>query len=74
MLINSDVRGALPDITCPVLALAGRHDPFGTPQILESATAVIPNVRFAVIEGGHFMHVQSPTRVAEAIIPFLTDA
>jgi len=71
MLINTNVRAFLPDIACPVLALAGSYDPFGTPQVVQSATAEIPHVEFRIVEGGHFMSVQSPARVAEAITPFL---
>jgi pimeloyl-ACP methyl ester carboxylesterase len=72
MLISTNVRAFLPEIVCPVLALAGSYDPFGTPQLIQSATAEIPHVEFRTVEGGHFMSVQSPARVAEAIIPFLT--
>jgi 3-oxoadipate enol-lactonase len=71
MLALTDLSGDLPRIACPVLVLAGRHDPFGTPKLVEAATAVIPAVRFAVVEGGHFMSVQSPDRVAEAIMNFI---
>ena len=74
MLAEADVRAELPILACPVLALAGRYDPFGTPEIVERAVAAIPDVRFAVVEGGHFMSVQSPARVAEAIIPFIAPA
>jgi pimeloyl-ACP methyl ester carboxylesterase len=71
MLVEAKVRERLDAIRCPVLALAGRHDPFGTPEIVEAATRTIPDVRFAVVEGGHFMSVQNPERVAEAIRFFL---
>ena len=71
MLVHAQVKAELGRIGCPVLALAGRFDPFGTPEIVEAATRVIPDVRFKVVEGGHFMSVQSPEKVAEAMIPFL---
>ncbi|NEI74556.1 alpha/beta fold hydrolase [Rhizobium lusitanum] len=74
MLVHANIRAELASIRCPVLALAGRHDPFGTPEIVEAATKVIPDVRFAVVEGGHFMSVQSTEQVAEAIKPFLQAA
>lgn len=72
MLVRADVRSELGSIRCPVLVLAGRHDPFGTPEIVEAATRAIPDVSFRVVEGGHFMSVQSPDRVAEAIRPFVS--
>lgn len=74
MLVKAETRQELADITCPVLALAGRYDPFGTPEIIETATKTIRDCRFSVVEGGHFMSVQNPDRVADAMRAFLVEA
>lgn len=74
MLVKADTRGELARVACPVLALAGRYDPFGTPEIFETATKIVPDITFGVVEGGHFMSVQNPDRVAQAIRPFLLEA
>jgi pimeloyl-ACP methyl ester carboxylesterase len=71
MLIAMDAAGDLARIACPVLVLAGRHDPFGRPDLVQAAIRVIPGVRFLVVEGGHFMSVQNPGCMAEAIGEFI---
>lgn len=74
MLVKAETRKELADIACPVLALAGKHDPFGTPEIIETATKSIRDCRFSVVDGGHFMSVQNPDRVADAMRVFLIEA
>lgn len=73
-LATSDIKSRLDGIACPVLALAGRYDPFGTPEIVENAVEPIANKQFEVVEGGHFMSVQNPERVVAAMLPFLNAA
>lgn len=73
MLVHADIRACLSEIACPTLVLAGRHDPFCTPQAVESAAARIPHALFRVVEGGHFMSVQNPGRVAAEVAPFLME-
>lgn len=74
MLVKAETRRELAEIACPVLALAGRHDPFGTPEIIETAAKNVRDCRFSVVDGGHFMSIQNPDRVAEAMRDFLLEA
>jgi 3-oxoadipate enol-lactonase len=60
MLIDTDVSDLLPAIGCLVDVFAGKLDPFCTPEIAEAVTRPIRNRRYKVLDGGHFMHVQSP--------------
>jgi 3-oxoadipate enol-lactonase len=73
ILIDQDLRPELARIACPTLVLAGRHDPFGTPEALDAGTSALPQRSFATLEGGHFMSIQSPLVVADALVPFLGD-
>jgi pimeloyl-ACP methyl ester carboxylesterase len=71
MLVRAETRKELADVTCPVLALAGKYDPYWTPEMIETAVTIVRHVKFEVVEAGHFMSIQSPDRVAAAIRPFL---
>lgn len=71
MLVEIDLSADLAALSLPVLVLAGEHDPFGTPEIVERLTATIPTREYSVAAGGHFMAVQSPAILAEALKPFL---
>jgi 3-oxoadipate enol-lactonase len=67
MLIAVDLTDDLASINIPVMVLAGRHDPFGTPEIVEKLTSSIKDRNFKILEGGHFMTVQSPAVLADAL-------
>ena len=67
MLIAIDLTDDLASINIPVMVLAGRHDPFGTPEIVEKLTSSIKDRNFKILEGGHFMAVQSPAVLADAL-------
>jgi len=67
VLIEHDLRPELVEVDCPVLVLAGAYDPFGPPESLEAGTARLPRRTFRTIEAGHFMAVQSPALVAQAM-------
>jgi 3-oxoadipate enol-lactonase len=71
MLVKSPVRSELAKITCPVLVLAGLHDPFNPPEAVATDAGAIPDMRMASVEGGHFMSVQSPDRLVAALGDFL---
>ena len=73
ILVDQDLRPELAGIACPTLVLAGRHDPFGPPEAVDAGTAALRDRTFAALEGGHFMCIQSPGLVAEAISKFLAD-
>ena len=67
VLIEHDLRPELDQVECPTLVLAGVHDPFGPPDSLEAGTARLRQRRFVAVEAGHFMAVQSPGVVADAV-------
>lgn len=71
MLINADLTGDLAGIAAPALVLAGRYDPFGTPDIVDARTGAMQRRDFRVLDGGHFLAVQSPAVLAAALVPFL---
>ena len=73
ILIENDLRPELASIVCPTLVLAGRHDPFAAPDALRGLAEAMPDGRFAMVDGGHFMAVQSPDLLAAAALAFLTD-
>jgi 3-oxoadipate enol-lactonase len=71
MLLNGTVGDDLSHIACPVLMIAGTHDKLRPPTLVEPMAARMPNAQFRVLETGHFMAVQTPALVAEAIGGFL---
>lgn len=73
VLIDHDLRPELAGVACPVLVLAGRFDPFSGPDAVDAGTAALPDRSFRVVDGGHFMTLQSPHLVAEATRAFLQD-
>ena len=73
MLADSTLTGKLSGVTCPVLLLAGVHDPLRPPSAIEPLAAELPNARFRALETGHFMAVQTPGIVAEAMVGFLRE-
>ncbi len=71
MLIESTVTEELPRIACPALLLAGTHDKLRPPSLVEPLARGMPNARFQALDTGHFMAVQTPAIVAEAVGNFL---
>jgi len=71
MLVDSNVTEELPSIACPVLLLAGVHDRLRPPALVEPLAGQMRDARFRALETGHFMAVQTPALVAEAIGGFL---
>lgn len=71
MLVAAELAPALARLAMPVCVAAGRHDPFGTPEIVDRLTAALPRRDYRVLEAGHFAAVQSPAVVAETILDAL---
>jgi len=71
MLAGYDLTPSLPRIACPTLLLAGVHDRLRPPEVVEPLAKLIPGARFRTLETAHFMAVQTPDLVAEAIGGFL---
>lgn len=68
-----DLRPQLPAITCPVLAVQGTADPYGTTAHVEAIrdTATGP-VELLLLDAGHSPHLEHPYTVAAALTRFLT--
>jgi len=73
MLVDATINDELPLITCPALLLAGTHDKLRPPAVVEPLAQRMPQARFQALETGHFMAVQTPRSVAEAIAAFLRE-
>jgi len=71
MLVGMDLNPLCATVTCPVLVMAGRHDPLRSPGVVGPVARAIPGARFVEIESGHFMAVQTPDIVASMINQFL---
>jgi len=71
MLIGMDLNPLCPALRCPVLVMAGKHDPLRPPSLIEPLSRTIPGARFVEVEAGHFMAVQAPDFVAATINDFL---
>lgn len=62
-------QGLWPRVTCPVVALKGRHDVFLARDDLERLAAVVPQLQSRIIDDcGHFAHVERPFAVLDALV------
>ena len=73
----SDAGAQLPNVSCPVLIIEGSADPDWADPRAEGMKIIaeLPSGlgELAVIEGaGHYAHVQTPERVLDLALPFLT--
>jgi len=67
-----NLRPELPAITCPVLAVQGTADPYGTPSHVEAIRdAAAAPVELLLLDGGHAPHLEHPVAVEQAITQFL---
>lgn len=67
-----DLRPELPGIRCPVLAVQGTADPYGTLVHVEAVRDLASGpVELLVLDGGHSPHLEEPDRVDEAVVEFL---
>jgi 3-oxoadipate enol-lactonase len=71
MLVEAWINEELEGIASPALLLAGTKDRLRPPTLVEPLARAMPNARFQALESGHFMAVQTPAIVAEAIGGFL---
>jgi 3-oxoadipate enol-lactonase len=71
MLAASDLTGELGRVACPTLVIAGRFDRTRPQAVSEPVARAIPGARYKVLESGHYMAVQTPELVANAIAEFL---
>ena len=71
MLLDANIEEAFPKIACPTLVLAGLHDRARPPEAVVPTAKLIPGAQYRVVDSGHFMAVQTPALIADAIGGFL---
>ncbi len=70
-LYDDPLTPKLPEIRCPVLLIVGDKDPMG-PKASSIIAAQFPNAELVTVEDcGHWVHVDEPDAVLEAIDHFL---
>lgn len=67
---HHDTWDRLPQITCPVLVAAGRHDGIALPETQERLAARIPGAQLRFFDGGHLFMIQDRAAVP-AMVEFL---
>jgi pimeloyl-ACP methyl ester carboxylesterase len=61
----------LPQIKCPTMVVAGRHDTVRPPAGTQELAAKIPGARFELIEtAGHFMPTTAPAALLALLLDF----
>ena len=73
MLAGTDLQAELARIACPVLVLGGALDRVRPPALAEPVARAIPGARYALLQTGHYMAVETPELVASAIGDFLDE-
>jgi 3-oxoadipate enol-lactonase len=68
-----DAWERLPQIRCPVMIAAGRHDGLALPETQERLAARIPDASLQFFDGGHLFMIQDRAAVP-AMVAFLTAA
>jgi 3-oxoadipate enol-lactonase len=71
MLAQTNVTRLLPEIKCPTLVVAGRHDAVRPPTGTQEIAGKIPGARFELIEAGHFMPTTGPAALLKLLNEFL---
>jgi pimeloyl-ACP methyl ester carboxylesterase len=68
-------REILPHITCPLLAIQGKDDEYGTPAQAESiAGKVMGPARGSMIDNcGHIPHIQAREKVFSEMVSFIRE-
>ena len=71
--MGHDTWERLPQIECPVLIVAGKHDGIAPPENQERMAAQIPRATLKFFEGGHIFMFEDPATYP-AILEFLAEA
>lgn len=72
VLANNDLRRVIPTIGCPVLVAGGRYDQVRPASGSEEVAGLIPNAKFQLIDGGHFLPTTAPEQLGKAVAEFLS--
>jgi pimeloyl-ACP methyl ester carboxylesterase len=68
------IESLLPAIRCPVLAIQGRDDEYGTMAQIEGIAAALPGTRLLKLDRcGHSSHRDQPQQVTAATLEFIDD-
>jgi 3-oxoadipate enol-lactonase len=70
-LARTNMLHILPQIRCPAMVVAGRHDTVRPHTGSAELAKKIPGARFELIEAGHFMPTQAPDALAALLEDFL---
>ncbi len=70
-LARTNMLHMLPQIRCPAMVVAGRHDTVRPHAGSAELAKKIPGARFEVIEAGHFMPTQGPEPLVALLEDFL---
>ena len=74
-LVTFDERANLPNISIPILCLAGEHDRNAPPPVLEKMAGKIPGAYYLCLSGlGHMPNLEAPAAFDGAIFNFLNHA
>ncbi len=75
MLARTNMLHLLPQIKCPCMVVAGRHDTVGPPAGTVELAKKIPGARFELIEtAGHFMPTTAPVELLRLLMDFFKGA
>jgi valacyclovir hydrolase len=58
-------------IACPVLLITGEDDVYAPPEVVRGLASVIPRGEFAVVSGGHWLHLDQEEWLARTIVGWL---
>jgi len=71
MLTDTDLAEELTQLKCPVLVIGGELDRVRPASISATIAKTIPGARYKALRTGHYMAVQTPELIADAISEFL---
>src|SRR5439155_24149342 len=71
MLVNTDMHDELSRLHCPVLVIGGELDRVRPAALAELTAKTVPGARYQLVRTGHYMAVQTPELIADAITQFL---
>ncbi len=72
LLGSTDLLGELGTIICPVLVIAGAHDPSTPPARGAEIAAAIAGAEMVTLDAAHLSAVEAPDAFAEAVNAFLS--
>lgn len=61
----------LPQVRCPVLAIHGRSDEYGSPEFAQRIAAAVANGQVLLLDGAHHPHREQTAQVLAAVQAFL---